>query len=344
MVQVPVVALLSAVAAAACSASDSKVVADTVPINDRIVGVAADLATLRARLDVAVEPCVTEQGFRYFPKTAQQHLQQLTELYSVRLLALSVEDAKARGYGKPESAAPSPDAVVYLNGLSQPETDAYLRVYSGDPQADTASFTTTSGSSITIPVGGCLARGAQQAFGTIENYVAAEATYYDLQDVVGAVNQRVEASREVVAALSKWASCMSDAGHTFANPSDAREAALAAQRPPGAAAEDAGTNEVAVDAESRDPVATTSTTAQNGTAAPTADREIAVADAVCQERADLPQTFRSVALREQPKVAADRDRLFLAWNELMSKVAVGGYSEVESDSKRLLDEIDPPTD
>jgi hypothetical protein len=304
------VALLGFVALSvtACSSTTTPV-ADRVPISEQVLDVAAELAALRSQMDGAIAECLRAEGFPYFAKSTRHHFEALLDLFSLRVLTLSIESARADGYGSGGGSTLTTDEEYeYFNGLTDVESDAYALAHIG-AEEDLVEHTTTSGARVGIPVGGCSATGASMVYGSTETYVEAEGIFYDLQFMLGEVLTRVEADEQVRSASADWSSCMTEAGYSFQAPADARDAALVTR------AEISGE--------------------ELGRATPE-ERAIASADAGCQDEVSLNEIYTNAAVQEQRSVTSDRDRLFLAWAELMQRVAAEGYADLEADSQELL--------
>ena len=315
-------------AALGCSSDDKNTHPPTsVPINDQVVEVAADLAALRAQMDAHQKECMAVQGFPFFADSAGVHLASLVELYSLGILSLSVDDAEENGYTNTGSRlAASSDKYIYFESQTQAESDAYQAVLFGSERRD---ISTPSGARLGIPVGGCLGDAAKVVYGSIDSYASGEIVFNELQSLMGTISMEVQDTDEFKEAVAKWGLCMSDAGFDYDDPVAARDAALATRsKAENLDESDTSTTagEVAQD-DSQDDAAAKSTPKE---------RRIAVADATCQAEVSLPQAFTQAALIEQARLTKERDRVFLSWDELMERVEREGYGGVASDSQGLL--------
>lgn len=310
-----------------CSSDDENTQPPTsVPINDQVVEVAADLAALRAQMDAHQKECMAALGFPFFADSAQVHLASLVELYSLGILSLSVDDAEENGYTNTGSRlAASSDKYIYFESQTQAESDAYQAVLFGSERRD---ISTPSGARLGIPVGGCLGDAVKVVYGSIDSYASGEIVFNELQDLMGTISMEVQDTDEFKEAVAKWGLCMSDAGFDYDDPVAARSAALATR------SEEEG--------EDTGDTSDTSTKAgeleQNETVTRSTpeERRIAVADATCQAEVSLPQVFTQAALIEQARLTSERERVFLSWDELMARVELEGYGGVASDSQGLL--------
>lgn len=294
---------------ASCSDEEPTVV-DRVPISDQVLTVAADLASLRAQLDAVTADCLSEQGFPYFGKTGREHFESLLDLFSLRVLMVSAEEARLEGYGAAPTGASAAitEAQGYFEGLTQAEQDAYSLAHLGT-QAERAEYTSPSGNRGSLAVGGCVGVAAQSMYGSVDTYIEAEGIFEDLQFMGGEVLGRAEQRDDVQRAFGDWSDCMQAEGHDFDAPVQAREAALATRQ----RASDADVGTVTPD-----------------------EISIAVADAGCQAAVSLNQSYSEAVLEEQQSLTNDRERLFLAWGELMQRVADEGYGDVRTDRDQLL--------
>lgn len=258
---------------------------DTVPIHEEMQSVAVDLSQLRAAVDEQVADCMAREGFASFPRTSEQHLRALDEVFSVNVLGLSPEVARVSGYGDAAPAGPDIGAVAYFESLTQPEHDAYTAAHVGD---ETIEATSPSGAVLEIPAGGCVGQASVIVYGSSENYRDAEALFNDMQQLMGEVVARAETGEDFQSALGRWRSCMAAAGHTYASPVEARHHALRSRPASGEA--------------------------------PADEFALASADASCQEAASLRQALVGAAMRTQRDVVREKERLFLAWRELMARI------------------------
>ena len=330
---VHIVAAAFAMTVMSCSSSgEAQRPPNRVPIDGQIMGVAADLAALRAQIDLHQAKCMAEQGFPYFGRSARVHLASLVELYSLGILSLSVQDAQDHGYTNTGlKSAATVEEQEYFEGQSQAESDAYQATMLGT-EADRRDISTPSGSGLSIPVGGCLGRSVATVYGSVDAYADGEVVFYELQDLMGRVSVEVGEVDEFKTAVGRWSDCMSGHGQSFDSPSQAREAALATRPRQGDGPPDGDPTD--------SPAAGSSTT---GSAPKTTvpvvtnrEREIAVADATCQAKVSLPEKFTDAALKVQSSLTSESERLFLSWRELIGRVQAEGYDGVTRDSGDLL--------
>jgi hypothetical protein len=296
---------LSAIILGGCSQTEAPV--DRVPLIEKMRVVAAEVSVLRAKMDTEVAACMRSDGFPFFAKTARQHFESLEGFLSIGL-GLSVEDAQARGYGPDARSTTSEAELRYFEGLSKAEQEAYTLAHMGT-EDDMVDHTSLSGSQSSFAVDGCIGAAAKRVYGSIEAYVESMGLFDDFQFMRLEVLLRAEKDDSFRDALSDWSTCMTHAGYSFEAPTDARDAAL-----------ETGKN---------------ISEAEHGPPTPK-EISIASADARCRDKASLGRIFLQSAQREQQSIIAAKERLFLAWDELMSLVAAQGYTSVETDSKDLI--------
>jgi hypothetical protein len=299
---------LVALSTAACNGTPAAS-SDRIPISEQVLDVAAELSALRAQMDTAIGSCMEEDGFPYFGQTMREHFDSLLDLLAIRVLSISVDEARVEGYGTAgQVSSTGAEKFQYFDNLSQAEQDAYSSAHIGR-EAERVQYTSPSGTQGAIPVGGCVGVGASTAYGSAELYVNAESIFTDLQFLGGEVLRRAEEKDAVRGALNDWSECMMAVGYSFEAPVDAREAAI-------------HTREVLSDD-------------VTGDVTPE-EIAIATADARCQDDVSLNQTYSEAVVREQASIMTEKERLFLAWEELMQQVAAAGYRGVEKDSEQLL--------
>ena len=280
--------LVGLIVVAGCGGSAGDAVVDRTPVSEQTDQVAVEMAGLRASVDESVARCMREAGYPSFPKSKEQHLAGLRELYSIGLAIVDPALAESEGYGVSEE--PAAEEVRYFDSLTDAESDAYQSIQLGDPVSDVVEFTTPSGLTGSLPVGGCTGDAASEVYGSVENYRDGSAIFYELQDMMSEVTAAVEADDRFVDALAAWGECMADAGQQFSTPNEAREQAL------------------------------TSRTDSDEGLVSDSERAIAVADAGCQEKGSLSEVYFEVALDHQSRLESKRSRVFLGWGELMDRV------------------------
>lgn len=296
---------LLAFIAAGCTRSTAPV--DRVPINEQVRAVAAEVSALRAQMDTVIAACLRSEGFPYFPRTARQHFATLTGLYSIRV-GISVEDARAKGYSPDPASATGEAEQKYFEGLSQAEQNAYALAHLGT-ERDMVEYTSPSGAQSSFAVGGCTGVAANHVYGGKQAYVDASGLFDELQFMAANILMRAEEDEAFREAMTKWSACMADAGYSFKTPTDARNAGLQTRKK--------------------------LSEAEYG---PPTPKEIAIAsaDARCQDEVSLREVFLQVALREQQSITDEKERLFLAWDELTRRVAASGNTSVKADSQDVL--------
>jgi hypothetical protein len=220
-----------------------------------------------------VKECMARHGFRYWvvhPLTAE-------ESRPVGYVQDDVAWARRHGYGsrisaKAELARKTNPNGAFRKALPRDRGRAYDTALDGGPSAPVLSVEAPGGGTIRKRVGGCVAESEKRLYGDPRAWFAAEKTATNLRPLYGADLMR---DRRFATAVKAWSACMTAKGHPYENPSDARRAAIASG--------------------SRQP-------ADTGFAA---EREVAVADAVCARENRLRAVGRE---RESHYVTKLRER------------------------------------
>ncbi|KAF3463499.1 hypothetical protein [Streptomyces sp. Tu 3180] len=168
--------------------------------------------------------CMAGKGFEYW----EAERLSLRESRTLGYVADDVGWARAYGYGsrihaKEDEARRNNRNAAYRAALPPERRTAYDRALDEGPGAPEMSVRLPSGGVVRKRVGGCVADSEKRLYGDPEAWFRAD-------KVAGSAGRllvpKVMADKEFTAALAAWSRCLKRAGHTYANPGDARDAAL----------------------------------------------------------------------------------------------------------------------
>ncbi|MFI8194447.1 hypothetical protein ACIF8T_37980 [Streptomyces sp. NPDC085946] len=211
---------------------------------------------------VLMERCMRRQGFKFWPA-------QRLSLEESRTLGYATEDvtwARKHGYGsrirtEEDRARRTNPNLAYRRTLSSERRSAYDAALDGGLEAPMVSAELPGGGKVRKRIGGCAAEAERVLYGDPGAWFRLDKTTAGLRPMYV---PRVMGDKRFTEALASWARCMARAGHPYADPQEARSAALAR-------AAGSGTDE-----------------------AFTVEREIAVSDAVCTRTSSLRTVGRQL--------------------------------------------------
>jgi hypothetical protein len=168
--------------------------------------------------------CMAGKGFEYW----EAERLSLRESRTLGYVADDVEWAREYGYGsrihaKADMARKNNRNAAYRATLPSERRTAYDLALDEGPGAPRMSVRLPSGGVVGKRVGGCVADSEKQLYGDLEAWFRAD-------KIAGSAGRlyipKVLADKEFTAGLAAWSRCLRRAGHTYANPGDARDAAL----------------------------------------------------------------------------------------------------------------------
>jgi hypothetical protein len=253
-------AVLSGVALTGCGASDDGPAAP-VPGRDLTRAEESRISAAENRL---VKGCMNRRGFSYWewdPMTPE-------ESRTVGYIQDDVAWARKHGYGSRIDAKATWARINNPNGaysrtLSDERRRAYDRALDGGPYAPVLTAKVPGGGTISRRAGGCTAEAQERLYGDLKTWFPLDKAAGNLRLLYVPKVMRDQRFRE---ALRLWSACMHQAGHPYADPGQARDAARKGiQEKTGAALDKAFTTET----------------------------KIAAADALCARRTSLKSVGRA---------------------------------------------------
>jgi hypothetical protein len=170
-----------------------------------------------------IKRCMNRQGFRFWEAKRLS----LEESRTIGYVDDDVDWARKHGYGsrieaKLEQARKVNPNVAYRKSLSAERRAAYDVALDGAPDAPVISARIPGGGTIRKRTGGCVVESETQLFGDVAAWFRAEKIAMNLRPLYV---PQVMRDRTFRAALKAWSRCMTQAGHPYASPDAARQAA-----------------------------------------------------------------------------------------------------------------------
>lgn len=248
--------VLAGVALAGCAAAPA-------PVPDRDLTPAEELRISDAEQRL-IQRCMDRLGFSYW----EWHPLTLEESRPLGYVQDDVAWALEHGYGsridrKATWARIHNPNLGYSRTLPKDRGRAYSEALDGGPDAPVLTAEIPGGGAIQRRAGGCFGEAQEQLYGDLRTWFRADKIADNLRPLLV---PRMLRDRRFQQALRRWSACMHRAGHPYANPGEAREAAQKrARERTGAAFEQAFKSET----------------------------EIAVVDATCAREASLRSVGRA---------------------------------------------------
>lgn len=230
--------------------------------------------------------CMVKEGFEYFVSFDP-------ESTFIPYKGLSVAEASVDGYRammgiSTETAATDKRMEEYFRGFSEADHAAYAAALSGPPGTPTGTVIVGS-DSFSFSMGGCAFQSQEALYGDVKSWQQAELT---LKLSRPAAVVRHEPG--FAAAEADWSACMSRANRPFASTEAAWSAGVSTS---------------------------TNTDGALGPAS-AAEKEIAVADAVCRESTGYDDTLQSLTIAALSKYAGANEGEILRLIEILAEAEV----------------------
>ncbi|PAK22325.1 hypothetical protein CJD44_36125 [Streptomyces sp. alain-838] len=221
-------ALITAVAATGCTVGVSGPAGPTASEGAEVAGgqgrrLTDDERILLQRAEaVLVKKCMERHGFKYWVGP----LPTADELKGGGYVLTDVGWAKRHGYGsrlqeRLKDAQRRDPNHAYADSLPEKERIRYGKALEGGPSAGMLTAELPGGGTVRTPRESCQTDAKERLYGDFDRWFKAEKTATNLTSVYVTDLLR---DRRFVGAVEKWAACMRDAGHAYADPPAVREA------------------------------------------------------------------------------------------------------------------------
>lgn len=170
-----------------------------------------------------VKRCMNRKGFSYW----EWHPMSLEESRTVGYVQDDVAWAREHGYGsridaKAAWARKNNPNGTYSRTLPKERGQAYNEALDGGPDTPVLTAELPGGGTIQRRAGGCAGQAQEQLYGDLRTWFRADKVADNLRLLYVPDLMRDQRFRK---ALRLWSACMRRAGHSYADPGEAREAA-----------------------------------------------------------------------------------------------------------------------
>ncbi|WP_217249211.1 hypothetical protein [Streptomyces sp. AC602_WCS936] len=167
-----------------------------------------------------VKKCMAEAGFKYWVGP----LPTVDELKGGGYVLTDPDWAERHGYGsrlreKLQDAQRNDPNHAYANALPQEERVRYNKTLGGGPASGMLTAELPGGGTVQTPADSCQADAKEQLYGDFETWFRAEKTAMNLNSLYVPALLK---DKRFTSALTNWATCMREAGHSYADPPEIR--------------------------------------------------------------------------------------------------------------------------
>lgn len=180
-------------------------------------------------METLVLKCMQSKGLTYFPNltTVADQTRSGPAVTGVPQAYITLTERETDGYGFYSKAVRTPGSGQsrgndssaedqYVASLSPADQKPYLVALNG-PDSSRVSVTLPGGTAETSPSGGCEGAGEGKIYGSVTNYVLGITGASMLTNLL---SNAVSADPTFSAVISKWSSCMKEAGYKYVSPED----------------------------------------------------------------------------------------------------------------------------